>query len=142
MTQTSMQTEHEIWFQHRVSYGETDMMGVLYYAEYFHIFERARNEFIRASGVSYKDVEKKGLFLPVREAQCRYRYSARYDDLLEIRAYVGEWNRASFIFRYEVFDEHKTKLMADGFTQHACVDDSGKPIAVPTWFHELFSKSI
>ena len=118
------------------------MMGVLYYAEYFHIFERARNEYIRASGVSYKDVEGRGLFLPVREAQCRYRYSARYDDLLAIRAFVSEWKRASFIFCYEVFNEHRNKLMAEGFTQHACVDGNGRPVAVPGWFHELFAKNI
>ena len=48
-----------IWFSHRVSYGETDTMGVLYYAEYLHIFERARSEYIRALGMSYADVERK-----------------------------------------------------------------------------------
>ena len=44
------------------------------------------------------------------------------------------------MFRYEVYNQARTKLMADGFTQHACVDGSGKPVAVPDWFHELFSK--
>lgn len=66
----------ETWFPHRVSYGETDCMGVLYYAEYLHIFERARSAFIRERGMSYADVEKRGIILPVREAQCRYRSPA------------------------------------------------------------------
>ena len=44
-------------------------MGVLYYAEYLHLFERARNAYIRQCGMSYADVEKKGIILPVREAQ-------------------------------------------------------------------------
>jgi hypothetical protein len=61
----------DFWFSHRVSYGETDSMGVLYYAEYLHIFERARNQFIRDRGLSYAMVEERGLFLPVREARCR-----------------------------------------------------------------------
>ena len=43
-------------------------MGVLYYAEYLHLFERARSAFIRQCGMSYADVEKKGIILPVREA--------------------------------------------------------------------------
>ena len=80
----------ETWYRHRVSYGETDTMGVLYYAEYLHIFERARSQFIRETGLSYKDVESRGLFLPVREAQCRYRHSAHYDDLLVILTLVSE----------------------------------------------------
>lgn len=49
---------------HRVSYGETDTMGVLYYAEYLHLFERARSAYIRSCGMSYADVEKKGIILP------------------------------------------------------------------------------
>lgn len=128
----------EVWMQHRVSYGETDTMGVLYYAEYLHIFERSRNAFIRSYGLSYKDVEKKGLYLPVREAQCRYRSPARYDDLLNVRCIVTDWRRASLVFRYEVYDESRQRLIAEGFTQHACVDGSGKPVAVPVWFRESF----
>ena len=131
----------EVWMAHRVSYGETDTMGVLYYAEYFHIFERGRNEYIRAFGVSYKEVEQRNLFLPVREAQCRYRSPARYDDLLMLRTGACDWRRASFIFRYEIYNETRTRLMAEGFTQHACVDAGGKPIAVPAWFRALFQES-
>ena len=128
----------EVWMQHRVSYGETDTMGVLYYAEYLHIFERGRSEYIRAFGVSYKDVEERGLFLPVREARCRYRSPARYDDLLMLRTGSADWRKASFTFQYEIYDESRTRLMAEGFTQHACVDAAGRPTAVPVWFRELF----
>ena len=78
-----------IWFTHRISYGETDTMGVLYYAEYLHIFERARSEFIRACGMSYRDVEEKDIILPVREAQCRYRSPARYDDLVQVHTAIS-----------------------------------------------------
>ena len=128
----------EVWMEHRVSYGETDTMGVLYYAEYLHIFERGRNEYIRAFGVSYREVETRGLFLPVREAQCRYRSPARYDDLLMLRTGSADWRKASFTFQYEIYDASRTRLMAEGFTQHACVDPAGKPVAVPPWFRELF----
>ncbi len=130
----------EIWFPHRVSYGETDCMGVLYYAEYFHIFERARNEIIRGSGMSYKEVEQRGLYLPVRETQCRYRIPARYDDLLMLHVKVTDWKHVSFIFRYSLYDESRERLMAEGFSQHACVNAAGRPIPVPHWFQQLFCK--
>ena len=130
----------EVWMQHRVSYGETDTMGVLYYAEYLHIFERGRNAFIRAFGMSYKDVEARDLYLPVREAQCRYRSPARYDDLLHLVTVATDWRRASLVFRYRLYDEGKTRLLAEGFTQHACVDGTGKPVAVPAWFKDGFAR--
>lgn len=50
-------THPSVWLAHRISYGETDAMGIVYYAEYFHIFERARDAIIRLSGMSYRLVE-------------------------------------------------------------------------------------
>ncbi|MDR2077192.1 MAG: acyl-CoA thioesterase [Desulfovibrio sp.] len=128
----------EYWHEHRVSYGETDTMGVLYYAEYLHIFERSRNGWVRAFGTPYKAIEERGLFLPVREAGCRYRHSARYDDLVQVRTGVNQWRRASLTFLYEVYDESRGRLLAEGFTQHACVDGTGRPLAWPSWFLEIF----
>lgn len=127
----------EIWLPHRVSYGETDTMGVLYYAEYLHLFERARSAYIRDLGMSYAEVEKRGIILPVREAQCRYRSPARYDDLVLIRAGIDRWGRASLQFIYEIWNEDKTRLLAQGTTQHAFVDHQGRPVAVPDWFRRL-----
>jgi acyl-CoA thioester hydrolase len=127
----------DVWLPHRVSYGETDTMGVLYYAEYLHLFERSRNEYIRHSGVSYAAMEKKGIFLPVREAQCRYRVPARYDDLLYVRVGVSEWGRASLCFVYEIRDQDKTQLLAEGMTKHVFVGREGRPVSVPSWFREI-----
>ncbi|MDL2209304.1 acyl-CoA thioesterase [Desulfovibrio sp. OttesenSCG-928-O18] len=126
-----------IWHPHRVSYGETDAMGVLYYAEYMHIFERARSSLIREKGVSYAEVEKRGTYLPVREAYCRYRAPARYDDLLFVRAWISNWGRASVTFSYELFAENKETLLATGMTQHACVNAQGRPGPAPAWLKEL-----
>jgi acyl-CoA thioester hydrolase len=128
----------DVVLPHRVSYGETDAMGVLYYAEYLHLFERARSAYIRHFGVSYADIERRGLFLPVREAQCRYRVPARYDDLVFVRVAVSEWGRASLRFVYEMLAENKKTLLAQGMTQHALVNGDGRPVGVPGWFRDLF----
>lgn len=116
-------------------------MGVLYYAEYLHLFERARSAYIRHCGMSYAEVEKKGIILPVREAQCRYRAPAHYDDLVQVRAGISQWSRASLRFVYEIRNEDKTRLLATGMTQHALVNPEGKPVPVPDWFKELCSKA-
>lgn len=129
-----------IWHAHRVSYGETDTMGVLYYAEYMHVFERARSSFIRSHGMSYKVVEERGIYLPVREAYCRYRSPARYDDLTWVRAWISGWGRASVTFSYEFFAEDKKALLATGMTQHAVVDPNGRPVPVPEWLKEALQR--
>ena len=129
----------DVWYAHRVSYGETDTMGVLYYAEYMHIFERARSELIRSRGMSYRQVEERGLYLPVREAQCRYRAPARYDDLTYVHAWISDWGRASVTFTYEFFAEDKKTFLAAGMTQHACVGKDGRPVPVPGWLKEALT---
>lgn len=127
----------ETWYGHRVSYGETDAMGQVYYAEYQHFFERARGQYIRELGMSYAEVEQRGVLLPVREACCRYRAPVRYDELVWVRAGVGLWRRASMIFVYELWDEAREQVRATGFTEHACVNTQGRPVRFPEWFVSL-----
>jgi acyl-CoA thioester hydrolase len=126
------------WLQHYVSYGETDAMGVLYNAEYLHIFERARSKHCREMGLSYKAIEERGVFLPLRQAHCRYRSPARYDDHIQIRSGISTWTRASLTFTYEIYDESRTQLLAEGSTEHACVNPKGRPFRIPEWLKEIF----
>lgn len=130
-----------VWLAHRVSYGETDAMGVMYYAEYLHLFERGRSEWIRTRGHSYAAIEAQGIYLPVREAQCRYRAPARYDELIWLETWLDAQSRASLTFAYRLMDEAKARLLAQGSTQHAVVDSRGKPVAIPQWLREFLSPS-
>lgn len=125
---------------HRVSYGETDAMGVVYYANYLHWFEQARSQFIREGGMSYAEVERRGVFLPVREAWCRYRKPATFDQEIAVRAAISKWGRASLTFVYEVISIEQTILLAAGGTEHACVNRDGRPVAVPDWLKTITLK--
>ena len=131
---------NEVWFEHLVSYGETDAMGYLYYAEYLHVFERARGFYIRSLGMSYAEIEQRGVMLPVREARCRYRKPAHYDEALQIRTSISELGRASLSFVYAVYDAERKTLHAEGMTQHACAAvNGGHPVPMPGWLKELLS---
>lgn len=126
------------WLAHRVSYGETDAMGVVYYANYLHLFERGRSELIRALGFSYATVEERGIFLPVREASCRYLAPARYDEVIHIRTGLAGRSRASLDFVYEITDADKSRVLTRGSTQHAVVNAQGRPMRIPDWLSALF----
>ena len=127
----------ETWMPYRVSYGDTDAMGIVYYANYLHLFERSRNEIIRDLGFSYLEMERRGIFLPVREAKCRYRSPLRYEDLAMVRGGISELGRASIDFIYEIWNQDKTVLHATGSSQHAIVDTSNKPVKAPDWLRAL-----
>ena len=129
-----------IWHAHRVSYGETDTMGYLYYGEYLHVFERARSAYFRTIGMSYNEVEAKGFLLPVREASLRYRRPSRYDDLLYTRCAVSELSRASLTFVYGIYAEDREELRVTGFTQHALTDRQGRPVRMPDWLKDCVAR--
>ncbi len=115
----------------RVIYGDTDQMGVVYYANYFRFFEFARSEFFRASGGSYREIEKEGMFLPVVDASCSYKASAKYDDLLVVRTWVSELKRVSLTFSYEIRREGEDRILCTGRTIHACIGRDGRPVRMP-----------
>ncbi len=121
----------------RVIYGDTDQMGVVYYANYLRFFEAARAEFIRSRGLTYRDFEAAGSFLPVVDAQITYKLPCRYDDLLLVQTEVSELRRASLTFRYAIRKEGDAAVRTTGHTVHACVGTDGKPTRIPDSLRQL-----
>ncbi len=122
-----MSTSHST--QIRVRYCETDRMGLLHHANYFVYFEQGRTEFLRARGVSYRDIEDSGYFLVVIDIGCKFKRPARYDDLLELRTFVERVTHVKIVHRYEVYRD--SELLAVGHSTLACVDRDGRPQALP-----------
>ena len=121
--------------EQRVIFGDTDQMGVVYYANYLRYFEASRAAFLRSFGRSHADLDAWGVALPVVEAHCRYRLPARYEDLLAVHVIVGEVRGASLRFDYRVV--RGDDLLADGFTRHAVIGPDGRPRAMPPDFRAM-----
>jgi acyl-CoA thioester hydrolase len=122
----------------RVRYAETDKMGVVYYANYFVWFEVARADLLRSLGWTYREMEQAGISLPVIEAHCAYRRSARYDDELEIRAEGRMLSPVRMEFTYEVVRREDAAVAASGRTVHAALDPAGRPCRLPPRVREAF----
>lgn len=118
--------------QVRVTYAETDAMGMVYYAHYLRWLEVGRTELMRSLGIAYKEMEDGGTFLPVSEVFCKYHVPARYDDILIIETTVDFLKRASIQFSYRIFRESDETLLITGSTLHAFVDREGKIVKVPS----------
>jgi acyl-CoA thioester hydrolase len=113
----------------RIIFGDTDQMGVVYYANYLRFFEASRAAYWRALGKSYKDLEAAQVALPVVEAHCKYKAPAYYEDLLLISVEITELRAASMRFGYIV--RRGTDVLAEGFTRHAVIGPTGRPRALP-----------
>jgi len=118
----------------RVRYAETDQMGVAYYANYLIWFEVGRTELCRNKGFRYKDLEELGYRLVVTEVYCKYRNSARYDEIVTVRTHLKEINKRRITFGYQIFRKEGEELIAEGETRHICVDSNGKTKSLPEKF--------
>ena len=123
----------------RVRYAETDQMGVAYYANYFVWFEVARADLLRTLGWSYREMEHSGVWLPVIEAHCEYRRSAKYDDELEVKTEGRVLSPVRMEFTYEVRRVADGGVAAAGRTVHAALDANGRPCRLPDRVHAVFA---
>lgn len=121
----------------RVIYGDTDKMGMAYHANYFRWFEIGRTEMFRRLGLSYRDIEEKGLYLPVSTAHCKFIAPARYDDTLTIETTLDTKVRGGMKFDYRLLRKGPDDLLATGYTKHACVDHDGRVVRPPTFIKAL-----
>ena len=108
--------------EHRVNYSETDQMTFAYHANYLVWFDMARTEYLRRTGLTYRDMEARGTYLAVTEARVRYRQPARYDDLLRIRCWAREVASRRVIFGYAVERAATGDLLATGETALVALD--------------------
>jgi acyl-CoA thioester hydrolase len=122
-----------------VRYAETDMMGIVYHANYLPWFEVGRTTLLKEIGVPYKKLEEEGFRLPVLEVSAKYIRPAVYDDTLEIVTTLRERPLLRIFLEYEV--RRDDELLATGSTTHAFVDREGKPVRPPAWAVELIGKA-
>ena len=122
----------KVTMEYRVPYADTDQMGVVYYGNYLTLFERARNELMRACGYTYRECEAEGWMLPVIHAELDYKSPAKYDDLLEVTAYVQNAKGVRLEIACEVRRKGEDQILVKGFTRHCFVStETFRPIAPP-----------
>lgn len=118
-------------FEYRVRYGDTDKMGITYYANYFVWFEAARTEYFRAINLPYTECEKRGFYLPVIDTQAHYYAPSTYDDLVVVRTSVSRIRTSAIHFEYIVFNKETRKKLVTGTSVHVFVDNQMRPVRAP-----------
>jgi acyl-CoA thioester hydrolase len=122
-----------------VRYAETDMMGIVYHANYLPWFEVGRTTLLKELGVPYRRLEEEGFRLPVLEVSAKYIRPALYDDTLDIVTTLTERPAVRIQLNYEVL--RGAELLATGTSLHAFVDRQGRPVRPPAWAADLLNKA-
>lgn len=125
----------------RVRYAETDQMGFAYYGNYPQYYEVGRADAMRQLGMTYRQMEEKGIVMPIVDMHIKYIRPARYDDLLTIKTMVPGLPVSRMHFDYEIYNEAGT-LLNKGYTVLAFLKkETGKPCGAPDWFLEKLKET-
>jgi acyl-CoA thioester hydrolase len=112
----------------RARYAETDAMGVVHHASYVIWLEQGRTELLRALGVSYREIEATGFFVVLSDLRVRYHASARYDDLVLLRATLDRARSRQLNFAYELRLGATGALLVTARSEHIMVSRAtGRP---------------
>ena len=115
----------------RTRYAETDQMGVVYYGNYPQYLELGRVEWLRAIGLTYKEMEAEGIMMPVVSLQIQYKKPALYDELITIRTKLKDLPSTKIEFDYEILNE-KGELLSTANTILVFVDaKTFRPVRCP-----------
>jgi len=124
----------------RVRYGETDQAGMAHHSAFLSWFEEGRVGVLRTLGKPYQEFEAEGLHFPVREAFCRYWAPARFDDVLRVDTMIEEVGGASVRFGYRITRQEDGSLVAEGYTLHACIENTGRVKRLPAAVRKMLGQ--
>ena len=118
----------------KVYYHDIDKMGIVYYSRYLEYFEEARTELLYSLGLRVKDIEKKGLMLPVITCHCDYKKPGHFEESLFIQSFINQIPKAKLQINYVVKTIDANEIIANGYTSHAFINIDGRPIRAPKFF--------
>lgn len=114
----------------RVRYAETDQMGRAHHMAFVAWFELGRTEMMRRNGISYADLERRGVLLPVVRLEIDYLGAATYEELLSIHTRLVDVRSRRVRFDYHV-EAGDGRRIAEGLTVLVSVGADGRPKRLP-----------
>lgn len=126
----------------RVYYEDTDVAGVVFYANYLRFYERGRTEWLRSLGWEQDILIDKGLAFAVAHVDAKYLLPARFNDKLLVKTRIASVRRTSLVFEQEIVTDDKQQLVVNKATiRVACVDmKTMKPAAMPDYLKEEIAR--
>jgi len=119
-------------FTLRVYYEDTDLAGLVYYANYLKFIERARSEYVRELGIDQAAMKSDGRVFAVSRVEADYIQPAKYDDLLVVRTTITRKTAARLTLKQEVMRDGAR--LFEAIVTIVCLDETGRPQRLPAGF--------
>jgi acyl-CoA thioester hydrolase len=123
--------------QLKVRYSETDQMGIVHHSQYVNWFEVGRTDYIKQLGLTYREIEEAGFYLPVIGVKVAYSTPAKYDDLITIETSLHSYNGVRLSFKYNAYREVGGAHIAEGITEHCWTTTAMQPVKMQRKWPEL-----
>ncbi len=128
-------------FEMRVWYVDTDQMGIVHHSNYVRYYEAARSDLMRSLGVSYAEMESRGIMMPILEVHSKYLASAHFDEMIRVVISLEELPKARVTFHYEIYGESGRLLNTGSTVLGFMHSDTRRPTRAPQWFVEMLEQA-
>lgn len=132
-------------YERKAVYYETDQMGIIHHSNYIRWFEEARDHWMKELGMTYQEIEAKGILIPVLSVSCEYKKAVRYNETVLIEVKLTSFKGVKFSAEYRVIKKETGELMVTGTSSHCFVDKDLKPIRLKKEHpdvYEMFAKAL
>ena len=116
-------------FPIRVYYEDTDMGGIVYYANYLKYIERARSDWVREIGIDQNEMRDDGIVFAVRRVEADYVAPARFDDGLSVETTTQAVTGARLVLEQKVM--RGDDLLFQAVVTIVCINEAGLPARLP-----------
>ncbi len=118
----------------RVRFGETDLQGVVFNANYLLYVDTAQMDYLRTIGVPYFDMLERGYDIVIVDASVQFLAPARFDEVLHVYARIHDIGNSSIRMDYEIYEAESERFVARSQTAYVIIDkESQKPVRVPSY---------
>ncbi len=121
-----------------VYYEDTDLAGIVYYANYLKFIERARSTLVRDAGIDQLDMQKQGIVFAVRHVDATYQAPAKLMDMLTIATELQQMTRTKIVFSQDV--KREDQVLFSSTITIVCITDNGRPTRIPADIAEKLQK--
>lgn len=117
-------------FPIRVYYEDTDMAGIVFYANYLKYIERARSDWVRGKGINQAELkEEEGLVFAVRRVEADYLAPAHFDEELIVETRAITVTGARLVMEQIV--KRNCDLLFQAVVTLVCINEAGQPVRLP-----------
>lgn len=123
---------------YRVYYEDTDLAGIVYYANYFKFIERARSDWVRDLGVDQNQMKAEtGLVFAVARVEADFKSPAKFDDMITVETEVASLSGARLVLQQRVCRD--AQVLFDSVVTLVCLSQSGRPVKFPAETRRLLT---